>query len=114
MEKTDSVIQTDWGYELVWSTNELYCGKILVFDKIESKIRMQFHKEKDKTWFINNGQFILTWIDTATGTTHTQNLAEGSTWRVKPLVPHQLQSVVIGSSVTEVSNTNLQDDLHYI
>lgn len=114
MEKTESVIQTDWGYELAWSTTELYCGKILVFDKLESKICMQFHKEKDKTWFINNGQFILTWIDTTTGTTHTQDLVEGSTWRVKPLVPHQLKSVVIGSSITEVSNTNLQDDVYYI
>ena len=26
-------VDKGWGYELIWATNELYCGKIMVFSK---------------------------------------------------------------------------------
>ena len=41
-------VDKGWGYELIWATNDSYCGKILVFEKPGSKMSMHFHKEKDE------------------------------------------------------------------
>ena len=42
-------VDKGWGYELIWATNDLYCGKIMVFEKPGSKMSMHFHKEKDES-----------------------------------------------------------------
>ena len=52
-------VDKGWGYELIWATNDLYCGKIMVFEKAGSKMSMHFHKEKDESWFVNQGSFKL-------------------------------------------------------
>ncbi len=41
-------VDKGWGYELIWATNELYCGKIMVFSKKGNKFSMHFHREKQK------------------------------------------------------------------
>ena len=104
------VVPKGWGYELIWATNEKYCGKIMVFEKAGSKFSMHFHREKDETWFVNNGRFLVHWIDTKTATQHTQELKEGDTWHNPPLQPHQLECIVAGSSITEVSTPDSVED----
>jgi len=37
-------IDKSWGYEIVWASNEFYCGKILVFEKAGSKTTVVIHK----------------------------------------------------------------------
>ena len=37
-------VDKGWGYELIWATNDSYCGKILVFETPGSKMSMHFHK----------------------------------------------------------------------
>ena len=51
VERLSGVVQKGWGYELIWATNNKYCGKIMVFEKIGNKFSMHFHREKDETWF---------------------------------------------------------------
>ena len=67
-QRLEGVVQKGWGYELIWSTNELYCGKIMVFEKAGNKFSMHFHKEKDESWFVNSGRFLLKYINTKTAT----------------------------------------------
>ena len=57
-ERLEGKIEKGWGYELIWATNEKYCGKIMVFEKVGSKFSLHFHKEKDESWFVNNGKFL--------------------------------------------------------
>lgn len=109
-EKVEGVIQKGWGYELIWANKETYCGKILVFQTTGNKTSMHFHKNKSKTWFINNGKFILRYIDTTTGTLMQKEMAEGDTWTVNPLMLCQLETLEDGSSVTEVSDFNDEAD----
>lgn len=103
VEKLKGVVQKGWGYELIWATTEKYCGKILVFEKAGNKFSMHFHKDKDETWFVNNGKFIVRWIDTTTAALYQQELEEGQTWHNPPLQPHQLEALTDGASITEVS-----------
>ena len=42
-------VDKSWGYELIFSSNDLYCGKLLVFTKKNAKFSMHFHKTKDES-----------------------------------------------------------------
>jgi mannose-6-phosphate isomerase-like protein (cupin superfamily) len=112
LEKTrlQGHIKKGWGYELIWATTDKYCGKIMVFENIGSKFSMHFHHEKDETWFVNNGKFIVRWIDTKDATMFERELKEGDTWHNPPLQPHQLEALEPMSSVTEVSTPDSVED----
>lgn len=107
-------VDKGWGYELIWATNDLYCGKIMVFEKLGAKFSMHFHKEKDESWFVNSGSFKLRYIDTATATVMERILGAGDTWRNPPLMPHQLEALEVGSSITEVSTPDSIEDNYRI
>ena len=110
MSRLQGKVDKGWGYELIWATNDKYCGKIMIFEKIGSKFSMHFHKEKDETWFVNNGKFIVRWIDTKDATIFEKELKEGDTWHNPPLQPHQLEALEPMSSVTEVSTPDSVED----
>ena len=93
MARLEGMVKKGWGYELIWATNDKYCGKIMVFEKVGAKFSMHFHREKDETWFINSGKFKLRWIDTTTATLYEQILEEGQTWHNPPLMPHQVEAL---------------------
>lgn len=103
-------VDKGWGYELIWATNEKYCGKIMVFENPGSKFSMHFHREKDESWFVNSGRFKLRYIDTKTATLYEKELKEGDTWRNPPLMPHQLEALEPMSSITEVSTADSVED----
>ena len=114
MTQLKGKVDKGWGFELIWATNDKYCGKIMVFEKVGAKFSMHFHKEKDETWFVNNGRFLLRWIDTKDATLHEHELKEGDTWHNPPLQPHQLVAMEPGSSITEVSTADSVEDNYRI
>lgn len=103
-------IEKGWGYELIFASNEMYCGKILHFNKKGAKSSMHFHKEKDETWLVQTGRFRLYTIDTGTSKTVEYILDTGDSFRVLPLVPHQLEALEDSSSIIEVSTRDLEID----
>ena len=110
MARLHGKVEKGWGYELIWATNDLYCGKIMVFEKVGSKFSMHFHKQKDESWFVNNGRFLLRWIDTESAKLNEQELRSGDTSHNPPLQPHQLVCMEPGSSITEVSTADSVED----
>lgn len=110
MKRLDGKVDKGWGYELIWATNDKYCGKIMVFERPGAKMSMHFHKEKEETWFVNSGKFIVRWIDTATAQVNQAFLEEGAVWHNNPLVPHQLESVLPNSMIFEVSTPDSVED----
>ena len=114
MTRLEGKVDKGWGYEVIWATNDKYCGKIMVFEKVGSKFSMHFHKEKDETWFINNGRFLLRWIDTTDASLNEQELKSGDVWHNPPLQPHQLVCMEAGSSITEVSTPDSVEDNYRI
>jgi len=75
---------------------------------------MHFHKEKDETWFINNGKFLLRYVDTTKAVMFTKELGPGDVWRNPPLMPHQLEALEDNSSLTEVSTPDSVEDNYRI
>ncbi len=90
--------------------NDKYCGKILSFNTAGSKTSLHFHKERDKTWFINAGQFKVRFIDTQTTEIKEAVLKEGDVFQVPALQPHQLEALTNGAMIFEVSTTYTVED----
>ena len=108
--KLQGKVNKGWGHELIWATNEKYCGKIMVFEKVGGKFSMHFHKEKEETWFVNAGRFLLRWIDTEDASIHQKELVKGDTWHNPPLQPHQLEAIDPMSEIFEVSTADSVED----
>lgn len=51
MTSLEGHVEKGWGHELIFATNEKYCGKLLSFNR-GAKFSMHFHHEKDETWYV--------------------------------------------------------------
>jgi len=109
LQKTGAVEQT-WGTEIVWTSNDKYCGKLLVFKDNGSKTPIQFHKQKQKSWFVNEGTFIIRWIDTETGEAKEVAFKQGEVMEIPPLRPYQIESLLPNSVLFETGTAELLDD----
>lgn len=105
-------VEKGWGSELIWATNDKYCGKFLHFNE-GAKFSMHFHREKDETWYVLSGKFKVIWIDTTNAGQNEVELSEGETWRNEPLVPHQIICLE-GGSIIEVSTPDSVEDNYRI
>ena len=108
MTRLDGFVEKGWGSELIWATNDKYCGKLLQFNE-DSKFSMHFHAEKDETWYVLSGRFLIEWIDTKTAEIHDQYLNVGDTWRNLPLLPHRIRCIEKGT-IIEVSTPDSVED----
>lgn len=110
MSKTrlEGYVKKGWGHELIWATNDKYCGKIMHFDT-NSKFSMHFHSEKDETWYVLSGKFIVEWIETKDASIQQKVLETNSTWHNPPLLPHRLICLEEGS-IIEVSTPDSVED----
>ena len=108
----DNIKDHDWGKEVIWADTDDYCGKILIFENANKKMKLHFHKTRSKSWFVNAGCFQVQWIDTKDGKVYAQELPEGSTFTVPALMPVMLESLVANSAMAEVSNNNKKDDVY--
>ena len=97
------IVKKGWGHELIWCSNDLYCGKHMVFEKAGSKFSMHFHSKKHETWIVQKGSFIVKWIDTKDATVHETLLEMGDVWENTPFSPHQLIALEDHSVIEEVS-----------
>lgn len=102
------VVPKGWGKEIIFVNNDEYCGKLLCFEK-GKKFSMHFHVKKKETWYVSKGKFILIWIETANGITHTEYLSVGDVITNERGEPHQLIALE-DSEVFEVSTKHYDDD----
>lgn len=110
--RLEGQVEKGWGSEYIFVTNNLYCGKILNFN-CSAKFSMHFHRYKDETWYVLDGLFKLTYIDTADASEKTITLYPGDTWRNYPLMPHQLECLHQGR-IIEVSTADSIEDNYRI
>lgn len=108
MSRLEGIVEKGWGHELIFATNDLYCGKLLKFNR-GAKFSMHFHAKKDETWHVLCGKFILEMIDTLDASIEKMDLTPGSSVRILPLVPHRLTCVEEGT-IIEVSTPDSVED----
>lgn len=106
--RLEGFVEKGWGHELIWATNDKYCGKLLHF-KTGAKFSMHFHSQKDETWYVISGKFVVKHINTKDARTYESELNPGSVWHNPPLLPHQLMCLEEGT-IIEVSTPDSVED----
>ena len=48
-------VDKPWGWELIWAVTDAYVGKVL-FVRAGESLSLQFHREKDESWYIESGR----------------------------------------------------------
>lgn len=108
MARLSGYVEKGWGHELIWATNEKYCGKLLKFNS-GARFSMHFHASKDETWYVLSGKFLVKTIDTRDASITEIELVGGMTWHNPPLCPHQVICVEEGT-IIEVSTPDSVED----
>ena len=108
MTRLEGYVNKGWGSELIWATNDKYCGKLMRFNK-DAKFSMHFHAQKDETWYVLSGKFEVKYIMTQDASMTSQILESGSVWRNEPLEPHQIICLEEGT-IIEVSTPDSVED----
>lgn len=106
--RLEGFVPKGWGSENIWATNDKYCGKLMNFHA-GARFSMHFHKEKDETWYVLNGIFMVKYIDTKTAAQHEKLLQPGDVWHNPPCLPHQLVCLEKGT-IIEVSTPDSVED----
>jgi mannose-6-phosphate isomerase-like protein (cupin superfamily) len=102
------IVPKGWGKEIIFVNNDEYCGKLLCFEK-DKKFSMHYHIKKKETWYVSKGSFILIWIETDKGITHSEYLKVGDVITNERGEPHQLIALE-DSEVFEVSTKHYDED----
>jgi len=108
MTKLSGYVEKGWGSELIWATNDKYCGKLLRFNE-GARFSMHFHSEKDESWYVLSGKFKVICINTANASQYEQDLNAGDVWHNPPLLPHQIICIEEGT-IIEVSTPDSVED----
>jgi mannose-6-phosphate isomerase-like protein (cupin superfamily) len=108
MTRLQGFVEKGWGHEFIFASNDLYCGKILKFNK-DARFSMHFHKDKDETWFVLTGAFEVRFLNTKDATVSSTIIKSGDVWHNPPLFPHQVICLEEGSLV-EVSTPDSVED----
>ena len=106
--RLEGFVEKGWGSELIWATNDKYCGKLLKFNA-GAKFSMHFHAHKDETWYVLEGKFVVRGINTNDASIFEEKLNAGDTWRNYPLEPHQIICLEAGT-IIEVSTPDSVED----
>lgn len=103
-------VKKGWGYEYIFATNDLYCGKLLHFTKKGNKFSMHFHAQKDESWYVTSGSFLLRILDHRDATVKESVLNKGDSIRIFPLTIHQVEALEDDSELFEVSTADCDED----
>lgn len=106
------IIEKGWGSEVIFANNEMYCGKLLRFNK-GARFSMHFHMKKDETWYLAEGTIRLNWIDTTDASKKQEVLRTGDVIRNRPGEPHQVEALS-DAVIFEVSTTHFDEDSYRV
>ncbi len=106
--RLEGFVEKGWGSEFIFATNDKYCGKLLKFNT-GAQFSMHFHAEKDESWYVLSGKFIVRFIETSNATVRELALNQGDVWNNPPLLPHQIYCIEEGV-IIEVSTPDSVED----
>ena len=102
--------QKNWGYEIWFANNEQYCGKYLCInqDRWSSDGAFHYHKIKDETFFVIEGNLILDYVED--DAFYSITLHPRQSFRVFPHVKHRFSTESQQCFFIEASTTHREDD----
>jgi mannose-6-phosphate isomerase-like protein (cupin superfamily) len=100
-------VEKPWGYELIWALTDVYCGKVL-FVKAGASLSLQFHKEKDESWYVQSGRAKLELGKAGQGVLDEEVISAGAAFHYEPGTVHRV-SALEDTTILEVSTPHLDD-----
>jgi mannose-6-phosphate isomerase-like protein (cupin superfamily) len=113
---TPTMVQKDWGYELIIHNDEKYCGKIL-FIKKDHCISLQFHKKKTETFYLQSGELLCKFSE-------QEDFISPEQMKIVKMYGGQVKEIPVGfihqvfavedSTIIEFSTQHFDDDTYRI
>jgi len=100
-------VEKPWGYELVWAETRHYAGKVL-FVRAGHSLSLQFHNEKDESWYVESGKAELELGEAGQGILNREVIGAGACFHFAPGTVHRVTAVE-DTTIIEVSTPHLDD-----
>ena len=100
-------VEKPWGWELIWAHADAYVGKVL-FVRAGHSLSLQFHREKDESWYVESGRAKLELGETGNAVLKTEVISAGACFRYRPGTVHRVTAIE-DTTIIEVSTTQLDD-----
>jgi mannose-6-phosphate isomerase len=100
-------VDKPWGHELIWALTERYVGKLLSVDA-GHELSLQFHREKDESWYVLEGRAELEFAAVGEKTTSREVVTPGAAFRIEPGTVHRVRALE-DTVILEVSTPHLED-----
>jgi mannose-6-phosphate isomerase len=100
-------VEKPWGWELIWAKTDDYVGKIL-FVRAGAALSLQFHREKDETWYVQSGRAEVELAAAGDAVTNREIVGPGAAFRIRPGTVHRIRAIE-DTTVLEASTPQLDD-----
>ena len=100
-------VEKPWGWELIWADTDAYLGKTL-FVRAGHSLSLQFHREKDESWYVESGKATLELGDAGDAVLNTEIVGQGACFRYRPGTVHRVTAIE-DTTILEVSTPHLDD-----
>ena len=100
-------VEKPWGWELIWAESPEYIGKVL-FVKAGESLSLQFHKEKDESWYVESGRAKLELGAPGATVLNEEIITTGATFRFPPGTVHRVTALE-DTRIVEVSTAHPDD-----
>ena len=100
-------VDKPWGWELVWALTDRYCGKLL-FVRAGHSLSLQFHREKDESWYVQEGRAKLEVGQVGEAVLSEEVIAPGAAFHYAPGTVHRV-TALDDTLILEVSTPHLDD-----
>ena len=100
-------VEKPWGWELIWAHADEYVGKIL-FVRAGCALSLQFHREKDESWYVQSGRAELELGETGQAALNTEVVGPGACFRYRPGTVHRVKALE-DTTILEVSTPQIDD-----
>ena len=100
-------VEKPWGSELIWAETDEYVGKVL-FVKAGESLSLQFHREKNESWLVQQGRAKLELGSAGDPVLHEEVIAPGASFHFRPGTVHRVTALE-DTTILEVSTPELDD-----
>ena len=100
-------VEKPWGWELIWAHADAYVGKVL-FVRAGHSLSLQFHHEKDESWYVESGRAKLELGESGDAVLNTEVIQAGACFRFRPGTVHRVTALE-DTTILEVSTPQLDD-----
>jgi mannose-6-phosphate isomerase-like protein (cupin superfamily) len=100
-------VEKPWGWELIWAHADDYVGKLL-FVRAGEALSLQFHNEKDESWYVQSGRVELELSAAGDAVLNSEIVGPGACFHFPAGTVHRVTALE-DATIVEASTPELED-----